>query len=54
MEMMHRESFSVLSKVEWQVCEMRCVEVESGRGSGVVFTAERIILAATSLPRRFE
>ncbi|MPC62940.1 hypothetical protein E2C01_057031 [Portunus trituberculatus] len=46
-------SSSVLFQVKWQTQVIKCLAVESGRGSGEMFTAERIILAvasATSLP----
>ena len=55
MEMVRRTSLSVLFQAErQQVCEMRLLAVESGRGNGAVFTPVRVILAAasaTSLPR---
>ncbi|MPC56949.1 hypothetical protein E2C01_050917 [Portunus trituberculatus] len=53
MEVVHRASSSVLFQVEWQTPVMRRLAVESGRGSGKMFTAKRAILAtasATSLP----
>ena len=57
MEVMCKVSLNVVFQVEWQVCEMRRLVVESGRGSGGMFTADRVILAAvsvTSLPQIFE
>ena len=51
MEVMRRASLSVSSQAERQMCEMRRLVVESGRGSGVVFTPVRATLVIAPAPQ---